>query len=98
MLKLIAAILLAASIAHAADAPVDWIDPDTHHRVVRLSTDPGTESLYFHQYAYSPDGRKLLVSTPGGIGTIDLESREVDVIVPGRARAIMTGHKTGDIY
>src|SRR5262245_50407344 len=70
--------------------PVEWIDPDTHHRVVRLSTEGGTESLYFHQNAYSPDGTKLMVGTPDGIATIDLQTRAIDPIVSGRVRPIMT--------
>jgi len=96
------AALLFAARAIAADAPasppVEWIDPDTHHRIVRLSTEGGTESLYFHQNAYSPDGSKLMVSTPTGIATIDLQTREVDPIVTGRVRPIMTARKSGDIY
>ncbi|MGH7979210.1 MAG: hypothetical protein ACREE6_07525, partial [Limisphaerales bacterium] len=38
----------------AADLPPsEWIDPDTGHRVIRLSTDPGTESLYFNINAWT---------------------------------------------
>jgi oligogalacturonide lyase len=44
--------------------PREWIDPDTGHRVVRLSDEPGSQSLYFHQNAYTPDGAKLIVTTP----------------------------------
>jgi len=32
----------------------DWVDPDTGHRIVRLSVEPGTLSLYFHQNAFTP--------------------------------------------
>ena len=38
------------------DPPTEWIDPSTGHRVIRLSREPGSASLYFHQNAYSPDG------------------------------------------
>jgi len=27
--------------------PREWIDPDTGHRVIRLSEEPGSASLYF---------------------------------------------------
>src|SRR5262245_35557416 len=33
--------------APAAAPPVEWIDTATGHRVVRLSTEAGTRSLYF---------------------------------------------------
>src|ERR1022692_4560020 len=55
-----------------AALPTEWIDPDTGHRVIRLSREPGTASLYFHQNAYSADGKKLVVTNPHGIATINL--------------------------
>ena len=39
---------------------------------MRLSTEPGTRSLYFHQNSLTPDGRLVIVETPAGIGTIEL--------------------------
>jgi oligogalacturonide lyase len=78
--------------------PTEWIDPDTGHKVIRLSTEPGTASLYFHQNAYSADGRKLLVTSPSGLSAIDLQTRAVEKIVEGRVNVIVTGRKTGHIY
>jgi len=60
------------------------IDPDTGHRVIRLSREDGTASLYFHQNAYSADGKKLVVTNPHGIATIDLATRAIDQVVEGR--------------
>jgi oligogalacturonide lyase len=80
------------------ELPVEWIDHDTGHRVIRLSREPGTASLYFHQNAYSADGRKLVVTNPHGIATIDLKTRAVDQVVEGRVGVLVTGHKTGQIY
>jgi oligogalacturonide lyase len=74
------------------------VDQDTGHRIVRLSKEPGSQSLYFHQNAYSPDGRKLMISTPSGISTVDLQTREIEQVVEGRVAVIMTGRKTGQIY
>jgi oligogalacturonide lyase len=86
-------------LAAAADLPVEWIDPDTGHRVLRLSKEDGTQSLYFHQNAYSADGKKLIVTTAdGGISTINLATREVKPLVPGPVSVLVTGHKTGDVY
>jgi oligogalacturonide lyase len=84
--------------AAAQESPLDWVDPSTGHRIVRLSREPGTSSLYFHQNAYSRDGAKLLVTTPHGLSTIDLKTREIDQVVPGRVRPLVTGRQSGDIY
>jgi hypothetical protein len=35
------------------ELPREWIDPDTGHRVIRLSDEPGSQSLYFHQNGYT---------------------------------------------
>jgi oligogalacturonide lyase len=80
------------------EPPKEWIDPDTGHKVVRLSTEPGSESLYFTQNTYSADGRKLIFTTPSGISAIDLATRKVEQVVPGPVRVIVTGRKTGDVY
>lgn len=85
--------------ADAAEPPREWIDPDTGHRVVRLSTEPGSASLYFHQNGYLPDGRTLLITTPGDISAVDLETREVRPIVRGEGlHLLFAGRRTGDLY
>jgi oligogalacturonide lyase len=92
-------ITAAAPCAYAdEEPPVEWIEPQTGHRVVRLSREPGSSSLYFHQYAFSADGKNLVITTRGGISTIDLETRKVEPIVRGRVRVLVTGRKTGDVY
>jgi len=83
----------------AADLPAEWIDPDTGHRVIRLSREDGTQSLYFNQNAYTADGKKLIVTTAGGgIATINLATREVRPLVAGPVSVLVAGHKTGDVY
>src|SRR5437899_10442730 len=87
---------IAASCLVAQDTlPTEWIDSDTGHRVIRLSREPGTASLYFHQNAYSADGRKLVVTNSHGIATINLATREIEQVVAGRVNVLVTGHKTG---
>src|SRR5215475_3949455 len=76
------------------ELPTEWIDPDTGHRVVRLSREPGTASLYFHQNAYSADGKKLVVTNPHGIAAINLATREIEQVVEGRVNVLVTGRKT----
>jgi oligogalacturonide lyase len=78
--------------------PTDWVDADTGHRVVQLSTEPGSESLYFNLNPFTPDGKRMVFTTPSGISMINLQTREVEKIVEGRVHIIMVGHKTGQIY
>jgi oligogalacturonide lyase len=78
--------------------PREWIDRDTGHRVVRLSDEPGSQSLYFHQNGYTPDGAKLVITTPTGLAAINLKTRAIEKVVEGRVNLIMTGRKTGRAY
>ena len=63
---------LAALRATAADPPSDWIDPDTGHRVIRLSAESGSGTLYFHDNSYTPEGDKLIFNTPSGVAVMDI--------------------------
>lgn len=78
--------------------PTEWIDPDTSHRVVQLSTEPGSESLYFNLNPFTPDGKRMVITTPTGIAMVDLQTRSVEEIIGNRAHIIMVGRKTGKIY
>ena len=44
---------LAATVGAQQEPPKSWMDPDTGHRIVRLTDEPGSASLYFNQNAYS---------------------------------------------
>lgn len=90
--------LILVSHAFAADPPSEWVDATTGHRVVRLSSEPGTRSLYFHQNSLTPDGRFVIVETAGGIGTIEFTTRKNRLIVPGKVRVLFVGRKTGLVY
>src|ERR1022692_4684474 len=95
----LAAILtLPAFLARAAEPPKSWIDPDTGHRVVRLTEEPGSASLYFNQNGYTADGRKMIYTTPEGISALDLETRTAKSVVKGRVQVIVTGQKTQNVY
>jgi len=98
---LIVAVAMTTGVAlrSAQDSvPREWVDPDTGHRVVRLSDEPGSQSLYFHQYAYTPDGKNLLITTPTGVSAIDLNTRTIEKVVDVRVSLLMTGRKTGSAY
>src|SRR6185312_9187125 len=78
--------------------PREWVDADTGHRVIRLSDEAGSQSLYFHQNAYTPDGERLFITTPTGLATVNLKTRGIDKIVDGRVNIIVVGRKTGQVY
>ena len=83
----------------AADAPPrTWIDPDTGHRIVRLTEEPGSASLYFNQNGYTADGKEMVYTTPEGISALNLATHAAHSVVKGRVRIIVTGRKTQNIY
>ena len=82
--------LLGLSAVARADYAASWSDPDTGHRVVQLSHEAGTESLYFTQNAYTKDG-KLIVSTPHGLATIDVNTGVIDPIPEPQTPAAASG-------
>ena len=95
-------LLLSFFALHAQTPPSSppsyWTDPDTGHRVVRLTNEPGSASLYFNQNGYTADGKNLVYTTPEGISVLDLEKREARSVVKGRVRLIDAGRKTPRVY
>jgi oligogalacturonide lyase len=91
--------LLAAGVALAANVPKSWIDPDTGHRIIRLTDEPGSASLYFNQNGYTADGQEMVYTTPQGISVLNLKTLAAHPVVTGRGiRVIVTGHKTQNVY
>jgi len=91
-------LLLPAAFAPAAEPPESWIDPDTGHRVIRLTKEPGSASLYFNQNGYTADGKHLIYTTPAGISVLNLETRQSRQVVEGRIRMIDAGRKHPRVY
>src|SRR5215210_7080214 len=91
-------VLALAVAAQQGQVPREWIDTDTGHRVVRLSEEPGSQSLYFHQNAYTPDGAKMIMTTPTGLSVVNLKRRAVEKVVEGRVSILIVGRKTGQVY
>lgn len=87
-----------APTLQAADPPISWIDPDTGHRVTRLTKEPGSASLYFNQNAYTPDGRTMIYTVPDGIRALDLATSASHPVVEGRVRVIVAGRKTRRVF
>src|ERR1044072_7057362 len=91
-------LVAAAQQQPPGQVPREWIDPDTGHRVVRLSEEAGSQSLYFHQNADTPDGTKMIMTTPTGLSVVNLKTRLVGEVVEGRVSILIVGHKTGQVY
>ena len=85
-------------LLRADDPPREWVEPATGHRVVRLSDEPGTASLYFHQNPYTAKGDKIVVTTANGLATIDLQTRAIAALAPGRGGKLVVGRKTRKAY
>src|SRR6516162_7747912 len=109
ILPLVVALSLTTNIAGAFSAiaqsnappqapPREWIDPDTGHRVIRLTEDSGGASLYFHQNGYTASGDKLVITTRRGLSTIDLKTRKVEPLVEGRVSSVVVGRKTRQVF
>jgi len=81
-----------------AGPPTSWVDPDTGHRVIRLTREPGSDSFYFNYNGYTPDGKKMAYSTPNGISVLNLETMEAKQLVAGPTKTIIVGHKTPNLY
>src|SRR5579864_969901 len=81
-----------------SEPPSSWIDPDTGHRVVRLTREPGSASLYFNQNGYTADGQKMIYTTREGISVLNLNTHATKPVVQGRVRVIVAGRKTQNVY
>ena len=88
----------ASPSAPPRDPPREWIDPDTGHRVIRLTEVSGGSSLYFHQNGYTASGDKLLITTREGLSTIDLKTRKVEPLVEARVSHVVVGKRTRRVF
>jgi len=104
--KLIGLVLLlvgaSQSSLFAAEPPTEWIDPDTGHRVIRISTKPGSASLYFHQTTCTPEGDRMIFDSPRGIAVVDLKTLgdrapRLEIVVTNAGALAMAG-KTREVY
>ncbi|NOT46411.1 MAG: oligogalacturonate lyase [Acidobacteria bacterium] len=91
-------LLSVTALTQNAELPREWIDPDTGHKIVRLSDDAGSSSFYFHQNGYTAKGDKLAFSTPKGLSTYNFETKQIEQIVEGRAGSVIVGAKTRKVF
>ena len=103
---------LGATLLHAEEPPTTWIDKDTGHRIIRLTSEPGSSGFYFNVNAFSPDSKLMAYNGPDGIHVLDLATRKTRLLVPnppatssgggptGRSgvHTIVVGHRTNSIF
>lgn len=92
---------LAAGVAvstFAQELPKEWIDSDTGHRVVRLTDEPGSQSLYFHQNPYTATGDKMVFTSPTGLHVYEFKTGKSKLLVEGRVGSLVVGPKTRQAY
>jgi len=88
-----------AAPALAADLPRSWVDPDTGHRVVQLSTEPGSNSLYFTQYGYTDHGTRLIMTTRHGVDLVTVATGQTEHILDTNSgQVLQAGRKSSRIY
>ena len=86
-------LLLLSGLSCASSKPLplrdEWVDPDTGHRIIRLSRREGNnETFYFHQNCFTASGDKMVFmgSTDQGRSafTSDLKTFEVKQVTTAR--------------
>src|SRR6476469_2054966 len=98
--------LMATTIALALTASqsqdkLEWIDPDTGHRIVRLTDTAGGSTLYFHDNAFSPEGDTLMFNTPNGIAVVNVAkigNAELKPELVAQGRGGYFARRSRDIY
>ncbi|MGB8601272.1 MAG: hypothetical protein WCD42_03660, partial [Rhizomicrobium sp.] len=93
-----AGLSLSLAGAMAADLPRDWVDPATGHRIIRLTDQPGSLSMYFNFNAITPEGDKMVITTPDGIAAVDLKTHALKTIVTGKVHLLFVGRKSRQVY
>lgn len=79
--------------------PEDWIEPETGHRVIRLTKEDGSASLYFHQNAYTPDGKKVIFKSPTGLYTVEVSTRKIEqILAEPNISVVVAGKKNATVY
>ena len=81
--------------------PDEWIDQDTHHKVVRLSRKDGNNlSFYFHNNPFL-DGKMIFYSTDETgkwLYTVDLKTLELTRVGKTVGNSEIVGHHSQSVY
>ena len=89
---------LAIAACVSAEPPKNWVDKDTGYRVVRITDEPGSGSLYFNENGYTPDGKEMVYTTREAISAVILADFTCKQVVKGKASPIVVGRKTPRVF
>lgn len=78
--------------------PKQWQDKISGKHIVRLSEEDNSRSLYFHDNAFTHDGRYMVMNTPSGIGLYDFKEEKNSLLVEGNYDVIMVSRKNPVCY
>ncbi len=113
ILSIVIPSVVTVPLARAAQPPASWVDKDTGHRVIRLTSEAGSSGFYFNVNAYSPDGKLMAYVAPDGIHVLDLGTMKTRLLVSNPPRdaaaapggyfrngvhAVVAGRKTNSIF
>jgi oligogalacturonide lyase len=90
--------------AGAAALRDEWTDADTGHRVVRLSRVPGSsESLYFHQNAFTSEGDKMVfVNSVAGASNrlfvLEWATRKIEPLTEPGVAGVVVSRTSRQVY
>jgi oligogalacturonide lyase len=86
------------AVAQQSLSPREWVDPNTGHKIIRISDEPGSQSLYFHYNAYTATGDKMVYTSRTGLYVYDFGSGKSEKIIEGRVGDVVVGPKTRQVY
>jgi len=89
--------VLSAPTSGAAQ-PNSWIDHDTGHRVIQLTTEPNSIGLYFNENAFTPDGKEMIYLAGRSIYVLDMTTYKTRKLIDGPVGDIVVGHKSPVVY
>ena len=84
------------------EMPNEWIDQDTHHKVVRLSRKDGNNlSFYFHNNPFLGRERMIFYSSDENghqLYTVDLKTLALKRVSASNGNAEIVGHRSESVY
>jgi oligogalacturonide lyase len=94
------AVVAVVSLRIQADTPpAEWVDPSTGHRIVCLCSEPGSQSLYFNENAWTADGDKLVITAPRGILDYNFKTHQTELVVAGtNIFGVIVSPKSRQVY
>src|SRR5438270_556913 len=90
--------IISPRLGHRREPPREWTDPLTHHHIIRLSEEPGSASLYFHQNAYTAKGDLMVFTTRNGLSVIGLHTHKIRSLVDGRVSDVVVGRHSRQVF